>query len=46
VNRGGTTTALLALAEEIEQGVLERFGVRLEREAVVVPGDPARAQAR
>jgi UDP-N-acetylmuramate dehydrogenase len=38
VNYGGTTASLLALAEEIERTVLERFGVKLEREAVVVPG--------
>ena len=36
VNRGGTTAALLALAEEIERAVLTKFGVRLEREAVVI----------
>ncbi len=36
VNRGGTTAQLLALAEEIERAVFEKFGVRLEREAVVV----------
>ena len=36
VNRGGTTAELLALANEIEQKVHERFGVRLEREAVIV----------
>jgi UDP-N-acetylmuramate dehydrogenase len=37
VNRGGTTAALLTLAEEIEHAVYAKFGVRLEREAVVVP---------
>lgn len=36
VNRGGTTAQLLAFAEEIERTVLEKFGVKLEREAVVV----------
>jgi UDP-N-acetylmuramate dehydrogenase len=36
VNYGGTTAALLALAEEIEAAVLSRFGVRLEREPVVL----------
>ena len=36
VNLGGTTTQLLALAEEIERAVREKFGVRLEREPVVV----------
>ncbi len=34
VNLGGSTAELLALAAEIEQGVAERFGVRLEREPV------------
>jgi UDP-N-acetylmuramate dehydrogenase len=36
VNLGGTTAQLLALAEEIERAVQEKFGVRLEREPVVV----------
>jgi len=36
VNHGGTTAELLALAEAIERAVYERFGVRLEREPVVV----------
>lgn len=36
VNLGGTTARLLALAEEIERRVLEKFGVGLEREPVVV----------
>ncbi len=36
VNLGGTTAQLLALAEAIERGVRERFGVRLEREPVVI----------
>jgi UDP-N-acetylmuramate dehydrogenase len=36
VNRGGTTTQLLAFAEAIERAVFEKFGVKLEREAVVV----------
>ena len=36
VNHGGTTAELLALAEEIERSVHERFGIRLEREPVVV----------
>lgn len=36
VNLGGTTADLLALAASIEQAVYERFGVRLEREPVVV----------
>jgi UDP-N-acetylmuramate dehydrogenase len=34
VNAGGTTADLLALAEEIVQGVAARFGIRLEREPV------------
>ena len=36
VNLGGTTAQLLALAEAIEGAVREKFGVRLEREPVVV----------
>jgi UDP-N-acetylmuramate dehydrogenase len=36
VNLGGTTAELLALAEEIADGVWRRFGVRLEREPVVI----------
>jgi len=36
VNLGGTTTQLLALAEAIEGAVLQKFGIRLEREPVVV----------
>ena len=36
VNHGGTTAELLALAQAIERAVYERFGVRLEREPVVV----------
>ncbi len=36
VNRGGTTAALLALAKEIGDGVEKKFGIRLEREPVVV----------
>jgi len=36
VNHGGTTTELLALAQSIDRAVYERFGVRLEREPVVV----------
>ena len=38
VNYGGTTAELLALAQDIERAVWERFGIRLEREAVVIPG--------
>lgn len=40
VNRGGTTRELKALAEEIQGVVLEKFGVRLEREPVYVPFRP------
>ena len=36
VNLGGTTTELLALAHEIEQAVEGKFGVKLEREPVIV----------
>jgi UDP-N-acetylmuramate dehydrogenase len=36
VNLGGTTDELLALAQEIQQAVYEKFGVNLEREPVVV----------
>jgi UDP-N-acetylmuramate dehydrogenase len=36
VNYGGTTSELLALAEEIQRTVRDRFGVALEREPVVV----------
>jgi UDP-N-acetylmuramate dehydrogenase len=37
VNFGGTTRDLLDLASEVEDGVFCRFGIRLEREPVVVP---------
>jgi UDP-N-acetylmuramate dehydrogenase len=36
VNRGGTTQELLDLASEIQDAVLEKFGIRLEREPHVV----------
>jgi UDP-N-acetylmuramate dehydrogenase len=36
VNRGGTTADLLALANEIERAVHSRFGIRLEREPVIL----------
>jgi UDP-N-acetylmuramate dehydrogenase len=36
VNRGGTAAELLALAAEIEDAVRSRFGIRLEREPVIV----------
>jgi len=38
---GGTTAALLALAQEIEDGVRARFGVALEREPIVLGAAPA-----
>ena len=37
VNRGGTSSDLLALAGEVAAGVRETFGVRLEPEPVYVP---------
>lgn len=36
VNYGGTTKDVLNLARKIERDVLERFGIKLEREPVVV----------
>ncbi len=36
VNRGGTTRQLLDLAAAIQDAVLEKFGIHLEREPVVV----------
>jgi UDP-N-acetylmuramate dehydrogenase len=36
VNYGGTTRELLELASEIQEGVYAQFGIRLEREPVVV----------
>ena len=36
VNCGGTTRELLSLADEIRSNVLEKFGVQLEREPLVV----------
>ena len=36
VNYGGTTKELLSLASEIQDGVESQFGIRLEREPVVV----------
>ncbi len=36
INCGGTTREILDLAEEIQQSVFKRFGIRLEREPVVV----------
>jgi UDP-N-acetylmuramate dehydrogenase len=42
VNRGGTTSDVLALATEIEKGVELTFGVQLRREAVVVMNTPGK----
>ena len=36
VNRGGTTSDLLALAAKIEQAVFEQFGIRLAREPNII----------
>lgn len=36
VNRGGTTSALLSLAKEIQDGVEKKFGIHLELEPVIV----------
>ncbi len=36
VNYSGTTRELLALASEIEDQVLEKFGIKLAREAVII----------
>jgi UDP-N-acetylmuramate dehydrogenase len=41
VNRGGTASDVLALAGDIEEQVFRKFGVRLEREPVVVRFRPA-----
>ncbi len=41
VNRGGTSADVLALAGRIEEAVFEKFGVRLEKEPVVVHRRPA-----
>lgn len=39
VNKGGATgSELLQLAEDVQQDVLKRFGVQLEREVNVLPG--------
>lgn len=38
VNRGGSSRALLSLARDIQDAVEQRFGIRLHREPVVVPG--------
>jgi UDP-N-acetylmuramate dehydrogenase len=37
VNYGGTSAQLLELADDIQRTVYEKFGIRLEREPVVVP---------
>ncbi len=36
VNYAGTTKEILSLASDIENGVFEKFGIKLEKEAVVV----------
>lgn len=41
VNRGTTTTELLSLARRIQDAVQEQFGIRLEREPVVIGGASA-----
>jgi UDP-N-acetylmuramate dehydrogenase len=41
VNRGGTTAAILRLADDIAAAVAKRFAVRLEREPVVIMSDPS-----
>jgi UDP-N-acetylmuramate dehydrogenase len=40
VNRGGSTAALLELAEDIRRAVRDRFGVELRLEPAVVPAGP------
>jgi UDP-N-acetylmuramate dehydrogenase len=40
VNRGGTAKELTRLASDIQQAVLTKFGVQLEREPVYVPFRP------
>ena len=40
VNYGGSTRELLALAEEIQSGVYATFGIRLEREPVLLHATP------
>lgn len=44
INRGGTVRELLDLAASIQRRVYERFGVRLEREPVVVTSRNHKAQ--
>ena len=41
VNYGGTSRELLALAGDIQDAVQSRFGIRLEREPIVVPATSA-----
>jgi UDP-N-acetylmuramate dehydrogenase len=41
VNRGGTAADVMALEAEIRKQVQAKFGIRLEREPVVVPYRPA-----
>ncbi len=38
INRGGGSARLLELADMIEERVFQRFGVRLQKELVIVPG--------
>lgn len=40
VNCGGTMRELITLAQEIQESVAAKFGVRLEREPVIVPFKP------
>lgn len=44
INRGGTTRELLDLAAAVQRRVYERFGVRLEREPVVVTSNNHKSQ--
>ena len=36
INKGGTTRSLLNLAKEIEQKVFKQFGIKLEREPIII----------
>jgi UDP-N-acetylmuramate dehydrogenase len=40
VNRGGSTSDVMALAAKIEEQVYRQFGIRLQREPVVVRYKP------
>jgi UDP-N-acetylmuramate dehydrogenase len=46
VSHGGTTAELLALASEIEHAVDAKFGVRLEKEPVIVGADERDGERR